>query len=113
MQFQWTFLVGRQIGNDVGDAAPKMLPPVCLSTSFSIVSSMKDDRLKEQYALALVELAFRGLGTNVRSRSGYGPFIVFVLRWVILGQFGLGFIGWGWVRLRYVSWFGLCCVVLY
>ena len=65
LQFQWTSLVGRQICIDEGDAPPSMLSPVCLSTSFSIVSSMKDDRLKGEYALASVYFTFLGLGINV------------------------------------------------
>ena len=108
VQDQWTCLVGTQIGIEVGDAAPKMLSPLCLSTSFSIVSSMKDDRLKGRYIFALVQLALSGLGVNVRSWSGYGLFIV-ALVCVRLGYIGSIWFGFHWVGL---GWIVLCCVVL-
>ena len=64
VQFQWSFLDGRQIDIDIGNQ-PQSLLLMCLSTIFCVVFSMKNGRLIEWSALDLVQLALLGLAVNV------------------------------------------------
>jgi len=66
VQGQWTCLVGRETGIEVGDAALKVLSPVCLSTSSSIVCRMKDDMTKRAICLCLGIVGLAGFGYKRR-----------------------------------------------